>query len=101
MSQHQVDATKPADIEACVKAILEKHGRIDTAANCVGSIVLKPAHSTTEDEFSQTLGWHHHVKPPPSPTIQHLSRKTKTSPVQTRCRRCPPPPQPFHALLFV
>jgi NAD(P)-dependent dehydrogenase (short-subunit alcohol dehydrogenase family) len=53
----QVDATKPADIEACVKAVLEKHGRIDAAANCVGSIVLKPAHSTTEDEFSQTLGW--------------------------------------------
>ena len=51
-----VDATKPSDVETAVKAVLDKHGRIDGAANCVGSIVLKPAHSTTEEEFAQTLG---------------------------------------------
>jgi 3-oxoacyl-[acyl-carrier protein] reductase len=35
--------------------VLEKFGRIDGAANCAGSIILKPAHSTTEEEFSQTI----------------------------------------------
>lgn len=51
----QVDATKPDQVEACVKAVLDKHKRIDGAANCVGSIVLKPGHLTTEAEFQETI----------------------------------------------
>ncbi len=44
-----------AEVEACVASVLDKYGRIDGAANCAGSIILKPAHSTTEEEFSQTI----------------------------------------------
>jgi NAD(P)-dependent dehydrogenase (short-subunit alcohol dehydrogenase family) len=51
----KVDATVPAEVEACVKDVLKNFGRIDGAANCVGSIVLKGAHSTSEEEFEQTL----------------------------------------------
>ena len=50
-----VDATVPAEVEACVKDVVKEFGRVDGAANCVGSIVLKPAHSTSEEEFEQTL----------------------------------------------
>lgn len=51
----KVDATVPAEVEASVKQALEAFGRIDGAANCVGSIVLKPAHVTSEAEFEQTI----------------------------------------------
>ncbi|KAJ1484561.1 hypothetical protein T484DRAFT_1796770 [Baffinella frigidus] len=51
----QVDVTDPAQIEACVKAVLAKYGRVDGAVNCAGSIVLKPGHLTSEDEFNETL----------------------------------------------
>lgn len=50
-----VDATVPAEVEACVKNVLGVFGRVDGAVNCVGSIVLKPAHSTSEAEFEETL----------------------------------------------
>ena len=50
-----VDATVPAEVESSVKQALEAFGRIDGAVNCVGSIVLKPAHVTSEAEFEQTL----------------------------------------------
>lgn len=53
--QIKLDATVPAEVEACVASVLDKYGRIDGAANCAGSIILKPAHSTTEEEFSQTI----------------------------------------------
>jgi len=80
----QVDVTDPAQIEACVKEVatsphvdeappkdttivllsreiyplcqvLAKYGRVDGAVNCAGSIVLKPGHLTSEDEFNETL----------------------------------------------
>lgn len=49
------DATDPAAVDAAVARTLELHGRLDAAANCVGSILLKPAHLTSPDEFSRTL----------------------------------------------
>lgn len=51
----KVDATQPGEVDAGVKAVLEKWDRIDGAANCAGSIILKPAHQTTEKEFAETL----------------------------------------------
>lgn len=32
---------------------MEQFGRVDAVANCVGSIVLKSAHTTTDMEFDQ------------------------------------------------
>lgn len=35
--------------------MLTRHGRIDGAANCAGSILLKPAHLISDAEFADTL----------------------------------------------
>lgn len=50
-----LDATEPAALDAAVARTLDLHGRLDAAVNCVGSILLKPAHLTTPDEFAATL----------------------------------------------
>lgn len=49
------DATDPAYVETLVTKARELHGRVDGLVNCVGSLILKPAHSTTLEEFQQTL----------------------------------------------
>lgn len=51
-AQHVVtDLTNLEAVEAAVAAF----GPVDALANCAGSILLKPAHITTEAEFQQTL----------------------------------------------
>jgi len=50
-----VDATVPDDIERAVAATVETYGRLDGATNCVGSLLLKPAHLTRPDEFDDVL----------------------------------------------
>lgn len=42
-------------IEVCVAATLDLHGRIDGVANCLGSLLLKPAHLTSDAEWATTL----------------------------------------------
>jgi NAD(P)-dependent dehydrogenase (short-subunit alcohol dehydrogenase family) len=49
------DATDPAYVDKLVERARELHGRIDGLVNCVGSILLKPAHLTSPEEFQQTL----------------------------------------------
>lgn len=51
----EADATDAAAVDAAVARAVELHGRLDGAANCVGSILLKPAHLTSPDEFSRTI----------------------------------------------
>jgi NAD(P)-dependent dehydrogenase (short-subunit alcohol dehydrogenase family) len=50
-----LDATQAGEVDRCVKQILESHGRLDGIANCVGSVLLKPAHLTSDDDWSRTL----------------------------------------------
>ncbi len=50
-----VDATKPSEVEAAAARALEVHGRLDGLANCVGSILLKPAHLTSEEEWDAVV----------------------------------------------
>jgi NAD(P)-dependent dehydrogenase (short-subunit alcohol dehydrogenase family) len=50
-----VDATRPDQIENCFAEAVKVNGRIDGVANCVGSLLLKPAHLTTDDEWAATL----------------------------------------------
>ncbi len=50
-----LDATKTKEVDALFEKAVEEFGRVDGAANCVGSFMLKPAHLTTEDEFAETL----------------------------------------------
>lgn len=50
-----IDATQPADIERAVETAVTTFGRLDGAANCVGSLLLKPAHLTRPEEFDDVL----------------------------------------------
>lgn len=50
-----LDATDHDAVEQAVKAAAEHHGRLDGAVNLPGTILLKPAHLTSPEEFRQTL----------------------------------------------
>jgi NAD(P)-dependent dehydrogenase (short-subunit alcohol dehydrogenase family) len=50
-----IDVTHPDQVDQCLVETLETHGRIDGVANCVGSLLLKPAHLTSDAEWSATL----------------------------------------------
>jgi 3-oxoacyl-[acyl-carrier protein] reductase len=49
------DATSTSYVDATVTLATERFGRLDGAANCVGSILLKPLHLTRDEEFQATL----------------------------------------------
>jgi NAD(P)-dependent dehydrogenase (short-subunit alcohol dehydrogenase family) len=53
--QRVIDATRCDDVAACVTQAVERFGRLDGIANCVGSLLLKPAHLTTEEEWRTTV----------------------------------------------
>jgi len=46
---HRVDATDINAVDALIKTIHTNHGRVDGIVNCVGSILLKAAHQTSEE----------------------------------------------------
>ena len=50
-----VDATKSTEVDAAFAAAIAAFGSIQGAACLVGSIILKPAHLTTDDELDTTL----------------------------------------------
>ena len=50
------DATDFAAVDAVVAGTLERFGRLDGVANCVGSLLLKPAHLTKPEEWAATVG---------------------------------------------
>ena len=50
-----VEATDSASVESCVTRAFEQHGRLDGVVNCVGSLMLKPAHTTTDEEWAGVL----------------------------------------------
>lgn len=50
-----VDVTDLTQVQTCFEEVLEQEGRLDGVVNCVGSILLKPAHLTTEEEWHTTL----------------------------------------------
>lgn len=49
------DATDIKSTENAFSAAGEEFGRLDGVANCCGSILLKPAHLTTSEEWMNTL----------------------------------------------
>ncbi|MFQ3591898.1 MAG: SDR family oxidoreductase [Gemmataceae bacterium] len=49
------DATRFDEVEALFSKAVDLHGRVDGAACCVGSILLKPAHLTSEAEYLATV----------------------------------------------
>ena len=50
-----LDATAPDQVEACLRRAAEVFGRLDGVANCVGSLLLKPAHAITAQEWQSML----------------------------------------------
>lgn len=51
----QLDATQVDAVEDCFQQAAEMFGRLDGAVNCVGSLLLKPAHLTSLDDWNETL----------------------------------------------
>lgn len=49
------DAVTLGHVEACVKMCEERFGALAGAVNCAGSLILKPAHLTTPEEFASTI----------------------------------------------
>ena len=50
-----LDATRIEEVDGLVRSVAEEHGRLDGVANLVGSILLKPAHRTSEEEWRGVL----------------------------------------------
>ncbi len=50
-----LDARSTGEVEAAAKQAVERFGRLDGIANCVGSILLKPAHITKDEDWQDTL----------------------------------------------
>lgn len=50
-----VEATDTAQIEAAVARAAEMFGGLHGIANCFGSLILKPAHATTDAELDEAL----------------------------------------------
>jgi 3-oxoacyl-[acyl-carrier protein] reductase len=53
---YSLDATDSVAVERCVAEVSEKYGRVDGVVNCAGSLLLKPAHLTTDAEWAAVLG---------------------------------------------
>ena len=50
-----VDARDVAAVGELVTGVIDTHGHLDGVANLAGSVLLKPAHLTTPDEFHETI----------------------------------------------
>lgn len=50
-----LDATDIEQVAACLADAQQAFGRVDGVANCVGSLLLKPAHLTSAAEWQTTL----------------------------------------------
>ncbi len=49
------DARDSAAVDALLQSVAASHGRVDGVVNCAGSILLKPAHLISDQEFAETL----------------------------------------------
>lgn len=51
----ELDAAEPARVESIVSEVVERFGRLDGVANCIGSLLLKSAHLTTLEEWDAVI----------------------------------------------
>ncbi|MBO6576927.1 MAG: SDR family oxidoreductase [Rhodothermales bacterium] len=54
-SWRSVDATSFDEVKSLLDAAVAEFGRLDGLLNCAGSILLKSAHLTSEDEYRATI----------------------------------------------
>ena len=57
---YPLDATRYEDVQGIVDHAIDVHGRLDGLVNCVGSILIKPAHLTSVEEFETTMALNLH-----------------------------------------
>lgn len=50
-----IDGTDSKSIEQCIQSACGKLGGVDGVVNCIGSVLLKPAHLTSDEEWSEVL----------------------------------------------
>ena len=50
-----VEATDSAAVNRCLTEARERYGRLDGVVNCVGSLLLKPAHATRDEDWAEVL----------------------------------------------
>lgn len=50
------DVLDPSSIDTVIQNVVTRHGGLDGAVNCVGSVLLKPAHLTKPEEWAHTIG---------------------------------------------
>lgn len=51
----ECDASSFEQVDEAIQRVVASHGRLDGAVNCAGSLILKPAHITSEAEYRATL----------------------------------------------
>ncbi|MEM7123232.1 MAG: SDR family oxidoreductase [Pseudomonadota bacterium] len=52
---HQADLSKPAEVERGLGAVIEAMGGIDVLFNHAGSIIVKPFHETTDEDYDRLM----------------------------------------------
>jgi 3-oxoacyl-[acyl-carrier protein] reductase len=50
-----LDLAQPDAVDSCVSKTFERHGHIDGVVNCIGSLLLKPAHLITDQEWHSVI----------------------------------------------
>ncbi|MEQ8208410.1 MAG: SDR family oxidoreductase [Lacipirellulaceae bacterium] len=50
-----VEASDGESITAAIELAKKEHGRVDGVVNCIGSVLLKPAHTTSDEEWNDVL----------------------------------------------
>jgi NAD(P)-dependent dehydrogenase (short-subunit alcohol dehydrogenase family) len=50
-----LDARDPEQFERCLESAEAEHGHVTGVTNCIGSLLLKPAHRTSADEWDTTV----------------------------------------------
>lgn len=53
--KYHLDATNISSVGACFAEALERFDQVCGVVNCVGSVLLKPAHLTSEEEWQDTI----------------------------------------------
>lgn len=52
---HSLDASNTSQVDELFTKVISQYSRLDGVVNCVGSILLKPAHLTTDEDWQTTL----------------------------------------------
>ena len=52
---HRMGDQIAPSIQACIDAAMENHGKVSGVANCIGSLLLKPAHLTTDADWESVI----------------------------------------------